>query len=346
MELVSIVVPVYNIEQYIPRCIESIQGQTYQELEIILVDDGATDQSGDICDEYAKQDARIHVLHQKNGGLSFARNQGAAQATGKYLFFVDGDDFVSAHMVEKAVQCAEELDAELVFFDYESIEEETGRRDLYHFGLPRHQTFDVKSCPRVLIKSPSAWCHLYRKEFWDRTGIRYPLRQHYEDLATTPRFLLEAERIGYAAEEPLYYYTLREGSIMRSNDFERSFEDRSRALDDLLAYFKKQNQEEQYKAELEYLFFEHGYFVPSKEIVLADERSVWLSVFQKYSLHRFPKLLKNRYISELSFKDKVMLFLLKREMYKMMNQLSEMRKRRDSVKESGKRVGAKSAAVK
>lgn len=341
MELVSIVVPVYNIEQYISRCIESIQGQTYEKLDIILVDDGATDRSGSICDAYAKEDERIQVLHQENGGLSDARNQGAERAKGKYLFFVDGDDFVSAYMVEKAVRCAEELDAELVFFDYESIEEETDRRDLYHFGLPQNRAFDVDSCPEVLIKSPSAWCRLYRKEFWDKSGIRYPLKLNYEDLATTPRFVLNARRIGYVADEPLYFYMLRPGSIMRSNNFARSYEQRTHVLEYLLHYFKQQNKEEQYKAELEYLVFEHGYFVPSKELVLAHEISRWLPAFRSYSFQRYPGLLKNSYISTLSIKDKIMLSLLKRKQYTMMNLLSAMRKKKDSRKRTAEKDSRK-----
>lgn len=331
MKLVSIVVPVYNIEKYIGRCIESLLGQTYEELEIILVDDGGTDKSADICDEYAKRYSSVSVVHKTNGGLSDARNKGAEKARGKYLFFVDGDDTVSPCMVEKTVQCAEKLDADMVIFDYESIEEETGRRDLYHFGLPEDQAFTMKDCPEVLIKSPSAWSRMYKKEFWDRTGIRYPIGLHYEDLATTPRFLLNAGRIGYVGE-PFYYYMLRQGSIMRNHNFERSYKDRTYVLDYLLEYFKGQNAQEQYKSELGYLIFEHGYFVPSKEIILADEKSPWLSEFREYAFLRNPDMLSNPYLSLLSGKDKILLHLMNRKLYKVMNLLSGMRKKRDSRK--------------
>ena len=209
MKKASIIVPVYNIERYIRGCVESLQAQTEKNIEILLVDDGGTDKSGEICEEYACADKRIQVFHKENGGLSDARNYGARQAKGEYLFFIDGDDSVVPHLVEKTVACADKLQADMVFFDFESIEEETGRRDLYHYGMPENKVFSARTNPEVLLKSPSACCCLYRKKFWDKSGIRYPKGRHYEDLATTPRFLLQAERIGYVGDEPFYYYMLR-----------------------------------------------------------------------------------------------------------------------------------------
>lgn len=332
MELASIVVPVYNIEKYIRGCVESLLAQDYENIEIILVDDGGTDSSGNICDEYAKKYARVRVLHKENGGLSDARNKGAEKACGKYLFFVDGDDTVSANLVGNAVKCAEKENPDLVFFDYKSIEEDTGRQDIYHYGLPENKVFSLKSNPEILVKSLSAWCCMYKKEFWDKSGIRYPEGIHYEDLATTPRFILKAERIAYAGGEPLYYYMLRQGSIMRSNNFEKSFKDRTYVLDFLEDYFRRQKAEQTYKKELEYLFFEHGYFVPSKEIILADQQCPWLARFRDFALSRHPKMLKNPYIGKLSGKDKLMLFLMNRKLYGVMNLLSGMRKKKDSIK--------------
>lgn len=332
MDLVSIVVPVYNIEKYIKRCIESIQAQTYENIEIILVDDGTPDNSGRICDEYAKQDKRIRVMHKKNGGLSDARNKGAEWATGKYLFFVDGDDTVSSLMAEKAVRLAQKLNADMVFFDFESVEEDTGRRDRYSFRLPDNQCIDIIKHPEIFIKSPSAWCRLYKTEFWVKSGISYPIGRHYEDLATTPRLILEAERIGYVACEPLYYYMLRPGSIMTSNNFEKSYQDRTYVLDFLKKYFEEKNADKTYKRELEYLFFEHAYFVPSKEIILAVSESPWLEKFKSFAFTAFPDMFDNLYVRQLSGKDKILLFLLKYKLYSAMNLLSGLRKKKDSMK--------------
>lgn len=332
MELASIIVPVYNIEKYIEGCVESLLAQTYAKTEIILVDDGGTDKSAGICDEYAEKYSRVKVLHKENGGLSDARNKGAEQAHGKYLFFVDGDDTVSPDMVEKAVCCAEELHADMVFFDFESIEEDTGRRDRYHYGFPQNQCMNARSNPELLIKSPSACCCLYSKAFWDESGIRYPEGLHYEDLATTPRFIIKAQKIGYVGDSPKYYYMLRQGSIMRSNNFERSYKDRTYVMNFLMDYFNGQHLEEEFKKELEYLVFQHCYFIPSKEIILADTKSIWLDRFRKYAVSKYPDIMKNLYISELSGKDKILLFFMKRRMYRVMNLLSGMRKAKDRMK--------------
>ncbi|MFR4147327.1 MAG: glycosyltransferase family 2 protein [Mediterraneibacter gnavus] len=107
MSLVSIIVPVYNVEPYIETCIQSLIRQTMGNIEVILVDDGSTDRSGELCDQYAEADERIRVIHKQNGGLSSARNAGISAAKGEYLLFVDSDDYVSASLVEKTVSCAE-----------------------------------------------------------------------------------------------------------------------------------------------------------------------------------------------------------------------------------------------
>ncbi len=122
MELVSVVVPVYKVEQYLERCVKSICEQTYQELEIILVNDGSPDRCGEMCEELAQKDNRIQVLHKQNGGLSDARNAGVKLATGKYLLFVDSDDYIAKDLVEKAVAEAEKMACDMVLFDYYCVE--------------------------------------------------------------------------------------------------------------------------------------------------------------------------------------------------------------------------------
>ena len=114
MELVSVVVPVYKVEQYLERCVKSICEQTYQELEIILVNDGSPDRCGEMCEELAQKDNRIQVLHKQNGGLSDARNAGVKLATGKYLLFVDSDDYIAKDLVEKTVTEAEKMACDMV----------------------------------------------------------------------------------------------------------------------------------------------------------------------------------------------------------------------------------------
>ena len=116
--LVSIIVPIYNVEKYLDRCIQSILNQSYENLEIILVDDGSPDRSSEICDEYRKSDQRIKVVHKENGGLSDARNAGLILAKGKYIIFLDSDDYIEHTMVEDAVTVLEKNDSDIVIWGY------------------------------------------------------------------------------------------------------------------------------------------------------------------------------------------------------------------------------------
>ena len=122
-ELISVIIPVYNVEKYLRECIDSVLNQSYQNLEIILVDDGSTDSSGEICDEYEKQDIRIRVIHQKNQGLSGARNTGFQNANGEYVYFLDSDDWIVPEAIKCLVKRAEEESADVVFFEAFSFED-------------------------------------------------------------------------------------------------------------------------------------------------------------------------------------------------------------------------------
>ena len=123
-ELISVIVPVYNVERYLRRCVDSILHQTYQDLEVLLVDDGSTDASGAICDEYAAQEERVTAVHQKNGGLSAARNAGLERAQGTYLCFVDSDDFLDSRMLETLCRDLQEQDADVAVVGFRMFERE------------------------------------------------------------------------------------------------------------------------------------------------------------------------------------------------------------------------------
>ena len=121
---VSIVIPIYNVEKYLDRCIKSVVNQTYSNLEIILVDDGSTDSSGSLCDLWAKNDKRIYVIHKQNAGLGMARNSGLELSTGEYIFFLDSDDYVDVTLVEKCLKKANEYDADVVIYGRTNVDED------------------------------------------------------------------------------------------------------------------------------------------------------------------------------------------------------------------------------
>ena len=135
--LVSVIIPVYNVEKYLKQCVDSVIGQTYRDLEIILVDDGSTDHSGDMCDKYAEKDYRVKVIHKENGGASSARNIGIAVVSGEYVYMPDSDDYIDTYCIEKLLNCAMENNADLVFFNAYSFTDgsnELSKRNYCHVG--------------------------------------------------------------------------------------------------------------------------------------------------------------------------------------------------------------------
>lgn len=330
MELVSVIVPVYNVEKYLARCIQSVCGQSYQGLEIILVDDGSKDKSGVICDEYAEQDGRIKVIHKENGGLGDARNAGVEKAEGKYLLFVDSDDRIHENLVRDTVETAEKNQADMVIFDYIGEEENGNLTDRFTFPFSVNRVIEVAEEKELIMRSCSAVNKLIRRELWKESGFQFPKGRYYEDLATIPKVMTKTKKIVYLPEV-YYYYLMRDGSIMHSRNFEKNYEDRTWAVDQLLEYFERENLIETYRNELEYLVFENTYFVPSKEIVLNDRKSEYLKKFRDYAYNKFPQMNENYYVQQIAGKDKILLKLLQYRMYGMMVLMSQLRRMKDRL---------------
>ena len=212
---VSVIIPVYNVKEYVEKCVETVIKQTYSNLEIILVDDGATDGSGEICDKLACKDQRIEVIHKKNGGLSDARNAGLKVVTGEYYLFVDSDDWISVNMVKRLVDCAEKEDADIVccgFFDVMKDEIINIPDNLDVQNLNREEA--LKSILEGQIRD-YAWNKIYKRQVFD--GLSYPVGRNYEDMATTYKAFLKAQKVSVLSES-LYYYIQREGSISNSEN--------------------------------------------------------------------------------------------------------------------------------
>lgn len=328
MELVSIVVPIYKVEKYLEKCVNSILRQTYRNLEIILVDDGSPDQSGIMCDEYAGKDSRVHVIHKDNGGLSDARNVGAREASGKYLLFVDSDDYIAEELVEKTVNAAEKTNSDIVLFDYFCVEGD--REEVRTNNIVPGKVVNIRSEKELLLIPPASWLKLFRREFYEQAGICFPKGVYYEDLGTTPKFLLEAERVVYLPEI-LYYYMVRKDSIMGSKDYAKNYKDKVHVLEDVLKFYIERNSYDEYREELEYLVFANVYFEPSKEIVLAHLKTPYLEKARAYLYRGFPEFCKNKYVCRLGRKDKLHMWILNSRQYWLMRCLSKCRQIMEKV---------------
>ena len=213
MELLSVIVPVYNMEKCLEKCVHSITNQTYRNMEIILVDNGSKDNSGEICDQLARADGRIKVIHKVNGGLSSARNAGLDAASGEYYGFVDSDDYIEPNMYETLMQC---------LYDYPEVEIACvgiirESEDLKYRNIIRCSKettyYNWIEATREILRSRdigiSVWCKVYKKVVFD--GVRFPEGKTNEDAHILVE--LHRNRSVVHSGQPLYHYVIRNGSI-------------------------------------------------------------------------------------------------------------------------------------
>ena len=213
--LISIIVPVYKVEPYLPRCIDSLLAQTHQALEIILVDDGSPDSCGAICDEYAAKDPRITVIHKENGGLSSARNAGLDIARGEYIGFVDSDDWIEPEMYSHMLSRMKKYDAKLVCAGRYDVSEKTMEKKLGLCPKKEECIPAEELVGRIFLwdgLDSAAWDKLYHRSILQ--DFRYPLGKICEDVPVTYRIALKAERV-VLCDRPFYNYLHRSGSITK-----------------------------------------------------------------------------------------------------------------------------------
>ncbi len=214
---ISVIVPIYRVEKFLPQCIESVLNQTFTDFELILVDDGSPDRCPAICDEAAERDARVRVIHQANAGLSAARNAGIEVAHGEWLGFVDSDDYIAPQFYEKLYQTAQRTDADCVMCSVQNVDESGKPID----SALMRVADEVKTGREVLRKigrddvTPylTAWNKLYRRKLFNT--LRYPAGRQNEDVFVFAELFCQVQRAVCVAE-PLYFYRKRIGSIMNS----------------------------------------------------------------------------------------------------------------------------------
>lgn len=216
MRRISVIVPVYKVEGYLRRCVQSILDQTFKELEVILVDDGSPDGCGAICDDFAARDSRVKVIHKENGGLSDARNAGLDAATGEYIGFVDSDDHIEPTMYEALLGALEEAEADLSICNFAFVDEENVADGitppLTDEVLTRRQALErLGSDGENYVYFVTAWNRLYRRRLWE--GLRFPVGKLHEDEFTAHRIFDRCEKIATVGQV-LYRYVQRGGSIM------------------------------------------------------------------------------------------------------------------------------------
>lgn len=210
---VSVIIPVYKVEKYLDECVQSVLNQTYKNLEIILVDDGSPDNCPKMCDEYAKADQRVRVIHKENGGLSSARNSGIEIATGDYIFFLDSDDYLGNDIIESLVSVALKHNAKITACGYTSDSSKIDNGKNYEvFNLSKEQS--LKCILKEKIITTSAWGKLYKAKLFET--IRFPNGKIYEDLGTTYKVIELVDQV-VVIDSRKYYYRVNPVSITQSN---------------------------------------------------------------------------------------------------------------------------------
>ena len=313
MPKASVIVPVYKVEEYLEKCVQSILAQTERDFELILVDDGSPDRCGALCDSLAQTDPRIRVIHQENQGLGGARNTGIREARGDWLLLVDSDDWIEPKILEKAMEAGLREEADLVMFAFRTVDEQGRELGVFRENMPKERGIGLQEHKEALLTAPCAWNKLYRRSFFQGTGLAYPPRVWYEDLRTTPKLMAKAGRMVFL-DEVGYNYLQRQGSIMKSANLERNREILD-AFDDLLPWFRKEGLFEAYRRELEYLAVFHVYLTAGVRVALADRKSPLLWELAAYVEERFPGWRQNPYLPKLGGKRRLLVSLLEKKWY-------------------------------
>lgn len=293
---VSVIVPVYNVEKYIKKCLDSLVNQTLDGVEIIVVNDGSPDNSQKIIDEYTKKYKNVKSYIKENGGLSDARNYGIKKATGEYISFVDSDDYIRNDMLEIMYNYAIKEDLDVVVCD--SINVYDNGSEILIKSNNNYSDNDVRN---YIISPPMACTRLFKKTIFDK--IQFKKNIYYEDLEMTPKVVNITDKIGFVSEG-LYYYVQRDGSIMKQNVFNKkllNIFDVLKSNKDLL--------EDKFPEEIEYMYITHLLRTASLRFLNYDNGKEYIYKIHNIMKEYFPKWKNNVYYKKSSFKLKLICIL-------------------------------------
>ena len=280
MAEVSIIVPVYQVEKYIRQCVDSILAQTFTDFELILVDDGSKDKSGQICDEYAVLDQRVKVIHKENGGLSDARNCGMDQAVGNYFMFVDSDDYIAPTMLEYLYKALMNKEADIAVCNFLHFFEEDRKRDfstnIQSEVLSGAEIFYSRKNERVYGIWTVAWNKLYKRETLGNVRFRFG-KYHEDEFWANDIYQMDIKVV--TIPECLYYYRQRDNSIMGRKNIKRDFDILEALQERIAVYFMDERHADQaYKV----MIFSLEYLAESKKLITnKDEENQFLQAEKK-----------------------------------------------------------------
>lgn len=238
-EKISVIVPVYKVENELDRCVQSLLKQTYKNIEIILVDDGSPDRCPEFCEQYAEEDDRVKIIHKENGGLSDARNAGLKQATGEYILYVDSDDYIDLDSCERFIKAINGQKVDIVVGNA-IMENPDGKEMMVHSAIKSGKIYNAKEFIICAINAyqwyAPAWLNMYRRDYLLKNELYFKKGIYFEDVQMLPRVFLPAKKIA-CIDGTFYHYIVRENSIMTSKKDEKKKEDSIQNLREWKARF-------------------------------------------------------------------------------------------------------------
>lgn len=316
----SIIIPVYNVEKYVEKCLLSIVNQNYEDYEIVIVDDGSKDKSGEICDAFAQKYSHVKVFHIANNGVSNARNVALKHATGDYVWFVDSDDYLEPDALLKIESWLQKYkNADLLIFDASVVNEEGQQVGEITSNLPCGQSMQFFTHREFIYANTSLWNRIYRMDLIREKRLSFEENISIaEDLLFNYKYLLGCQHI-YYEKTSLYYYIQRKNSAMsgagKNKDVQTVFER-------LLEYYREQGQYDMFQTELEYLTIYHYFIVTSVRMIrCGSDAKECRSVADWFKENRVRLSLGNPYVKRMAKKHILLFVLLKMRCYKVIAML-------------------------
>ena len=319
----SIIVPVYGVEKYIDKCLNSLVKQSLKEIEIIVVNDGTKDNSQKIIDKYVKEyPDKIKSYIKENGGQGSARNYGLKKATGEYIGYVDSDDFVEKDMYKKLYNKAKKNNYDIVVCGNYNVSEDYQNKNIDTF-INNYNT-DLEN---IFFGKMAVWNKIYKRDILIKNKLEFKEKVWYEDLAFTLKAIMNSNTFAFI-DEPLYDYLIREGSTMNNSNVQRNLEILD-AFNDILSYIQH-NKKEEYFSKIEFLAIDHIYISAIVRVLKAEaDDKVKRETINKlidYMNKKFPNYKNNKYINTLSKNRKIIYKLINIKMYGLINLIFKVKK--------------------
>lgn len=319
----SIIVPVYGVEKYIDKCLNSLVKQSLKEIEIIVVNDGTKDNSQKIIDKYVKKyPDKIKSYIKENGGQGSARNYGLEKANGEYIGYVDSDDFVEKDMYKKLYNKAKENNYDIVVCGNYNVSEDYQNKNIDTF-INNYNT-DLEN---IFFGKMAVWNKIYKRDILIKNKLEFKEKVWYEDLAFTLKAIMNSSTFAFI-DEPLYDYLIREGSTMNNSNVQRNLEILD-AFNDILSYIQH-NKKEEYFSKIEFLAIDHIYISAIVRVLKAEaDDKVKRETINKlidYMNKKFPNYKNNKYINTLSKNRKIIYKLINIKMYGLINLIFKVKK--------------------